>query len=341
MDSVLRKPLLKGMAAVSVSVLLFVSLAVSADELFPEPAYVSLKESDQVAKFPGPVVWPGGPKMLYNSVTPDGRTLVVSSPKEGAVYLFDTASGEQLAVVKTGKAAKGLKITPDGKEIYVSNEGADTISVVNLAARKVVATIATDKKPHNVRFTRDGRTAFVTLQGGAGLGVIDTQSRKMVRVIATPGIDAPHNLDLSRDERLAFIRGLSNQVGVLDLVTGKMRKIIPVGQGHAGIDVTPNGKWVFTGAVADDVVTVIDANTLEVVKKIKLGFGPHGVRASRDSRYLYVSVTADDEVSVIDIDTLDVVKTFKQASFPFWVSVQGNPGCQICGLAISARMWLR
>ncbi len=302
-----------------------VSLPAHADELFPEPAYVSLRESGQVAKYPGQVIWPGGPKMLYNSVTPDGRVLVVSSPKDGGVYFFDTATGRHSAVTRTGKGAKGLKISPDGKEVYVSNEADDTVSVVDVATRRVVATIATDDMPHNVRFTRDGKTAYATLQGGAGLGVIDTRARKLVRVIPTPGIDAPHNLDLSADERLAFIRGVSHQVGVLDLVSGEMRKIIPVGQGHAGIDVIPNGKLVFTGAIADDVVTVIDADTLAIVKRIKVGFGPHGVRASKDSRYLYVSVTADDEVCVIDIATLAVVKKYAVASFPFWVGVRGNP----------------
>jgi len=322
-----RKSGVKGGVKTAAVLLLagFMVTPVIADELFPEPAYVSLRESGQVAKYPGQVIWPGGPKMLYNSVSPDGRVLVVSSPKDGGVYFFDTASGRQSAVTRTGKGAKGLKISPDGKEVYVSNEGEDSISVVNMATRQVVATIATEDMPHNVRFTRDGKTAYVTLQGGAGLGVIDTRARKLRRVIPTPSIDAPHNLDLSADERLAFIRGVSNRVGVLDLISGQMRKIIPVGQGHAGIDVIPNGKLVFTGAIADDVVTVIDADTLAIVKQIKVGFGPHGVRASKDSRYLYVSVTADDEVYVIDIATLAVVKKYAVASFPFWVGVRGNP----------------
>lgn len=296
-----------------------------AENLFPEPVYVSLRESDQVAKYPGQTIWQGGPKMLYTSITPDGNTLVVSSPKNGGIYIFNAKSGEQLGFVKTGKAAKGLKISPDGKEVFVSNEAANSVSVVDLVSLKLVATIETEKMPHNVRFTQDGKTAYVTLQGGAGLGVIDVKARKVSKVIPTPGIDTPHNLDLSKDEKLAFIRDTSNQVGVLDLGTGKIKKILKAGQGHAGIDTIPNGKLVFTGAIADDVVTAIDANTLEVVKKIKVGFGPHGVRASKDSRFLYVSVTADDKVYVIDTQKLEVVKEFKVASFPFWVAVNGNP----------------
>lgn len=301
------------------------STVAQAAPFFAEPAYVTLRESNQVAMFPGETVWNGGPKMLYNAITPDGKIVVASSPKEGGVYIFDAHTGKLISTVSTDKAAKGLKITPDGEEVYVCNEGANTVSVVDLAQKKVVATINVGKMPHNVRFSDDGKRAFVTLQGAAGLAVIDTEKRELAHVIPTSGIDTPHNIDLSGNGKIAFIRDTSNLVGVLDLTTHKMLKTIPVGQGHAGIDVTPNGKWVFTGAIADDIITVIDTETLEVTKKIKVGFGPHGVRSSRDNRYLYVAVTADDSVVVIDTSSMAVVKKYQRHSFPFWIAINGNP----------------
>jgi len=301
------------------------SLPVLAEDLFPQSVYVTMRESNQVAKFAGPTIWQGAPKSLYDSLSPDGKTLVVTSPKDGAVYFFDTGNGKKLGMVKTGKEAKGVKISPNGKLVFVSNEGGNSVSIVDMAKRKLLKTIKTPAMPHNVRVTNDGNTVFVTLQGGAGLGVIDVKSGKLVKIIKTPGIDTPHNLDLSLDEKYAFIRDTANHVGVLDIGAENIVKILDVGQGHAGIDVIPNGKLVFTGAIADDVVSVIDAEKMEVIKKIKVGFGPHGVRASKDNRYLYVSVTADDLLVVIDINTLEVVSSTKLASFPFWVAVNGNP----------------
>ena len=169
----------------SVFLLSAVCSQVLADSMFPESVYVTLRESNQIAKFPGQTIWKGGPKMLYNSITPDGKTLVVSSPKDGGIYIFDAQTGKQLGMVKTDKDAKGLKITPNGKEVFVSNEGADSVSVVDLATQKLVATIKTEKMPHNVRITNDGKTAYVTLQGGAGLGVIDVKDRKITKIIPT------------------------------------------------------------------------------------------------------------------------------------------------------------
>lgn len=310
--------------AVLTSALLVTSVGTHASELFPDNIFVTLKDSGEIAQYAGQKVWKGDPVMLYDSITPDGKRLVVSSPKMQSIYVFDTVTHKRLAKVKVGKASKGLKVSPSGKEVYVANEGAASISVVSLDSYEVLATIAVDKTPHNVRFSPDGAKAYVTLQGGAGLGVIDTQSHKYT-VIPTPGIPNPHNLDLSDDGNTVYIRDLSHFVGVLDLKTKKVLKVIPVGNGHAGIDIAPGGKYIYTGAIADNTVSIIDAQTLELVKTIKVGYGPHGVRVSKDGRWLYVALTSEDQFVVIDTKTLKISKRFNVGEFPFWIAVQGNP----------------
>jgi len=306
----------------------FATIQTAVSEETGEPslptAFVSIKQGSAVEVLPDESTWEGGPTMLYDALTPDGKMLLVTSPSTGSVYAFDATSGVQLAIIKTGKAAKGVKISPDGNEAYVSNEGEDSISIVNLKSLKVVGTIHTEKMPHNVRFSEDGKTAYVTLQGGAGLGVIDTQMRKVTRVIPVPGLTGPHNLDLSHDGKMAFVRDTANHVAVVDLSTGKIKKLIEVGIGHAGIDVTPDGRYAITGAIGDKVVSVIDVDTLSLVKQIEVGIGPHGVRASADSRWVYVTVTAANKVVVIDAETLAIAREFPVGKFPFWVSIQGN-----------------
>jgi len=306
-------------------VLLVHSLNVTAATMFPEDIFITLKDSGELAQYQGQKIWKGAPVMLYNSITPDGKRLVVSSPKMKSVYVFDAQSHKRLAQVRVGVAPKGLKVSPNGKEVYVANEGEATISVIDLASYKNVATIKVKERPHNIRFSDTGQYAYVTLQGGAGLGVIDTNQRELIKVIATPGLLGPHNLDLSKDGKLVYIRDVSGGVGVVDLQSETVVDIIAVGMGHAGIDVSPDGKRVYTGSIADDIVTVIDAKTRAVVKTIKVGFGPHGVRTSKDSRWLYVVITAEDKLVVIDTKTLKVDRSFDISGFPFWVAVNGNP----------------
>lgn len=305
--------------------LFLVSATAFGAEVFPDPTYVTIKLGNAIEEFPLQKVWVGGPNMLYNSVTPDGRILLATSPSSKSVYAFDTDSGKQSAVIEVGTSPKGVKITPDGKEAYVSNEADATLSVVDMATFKVVTTIPTEKMPHNVRFTADGKTGYVTLQGGAGLGVIDTRTHKMTHIIPVPGLNGPHNLDLSTDEKTAFIRDVTNKVAALDLASGEVKKIIKVGNGHGGIDVMPDGRYVITGAIGDKVVTVIDPKTFSVVKQIDVGVGPHGVRASRDSRWIYVSVATANKVVVIDPESLEIAEEIPVGDFPFWIAVRGNP----------------
>ena len=291
---------------------------------FPEATFITMKKSGTVETFPGEIVWQGGPNMLYVAVTPDGKLVLATSPSGNSVYILDADTGRQLAVVPVGKAPKGVKVTPDGMYAYVSNQGSAEVSVIDLDSFKVIDSIKVEEGPHNVRFTKDGSLAYVTLQGGAGIGVIDTRMRKMIRVLPVPGITGPHNLDLSADEKTAYVRDFVHHVAVLDLETGEVRKVIKVGNGHGGIDALPNGRYVATAAIGDKIVSLIDPETLEVTD-IEVGDGPHGIRASKDSRWIYVTLTKENRVAVINTDTMKVEKKIAVGEFPFWIAVQGNP----------------
>ena len=301
-----------------------VSTSNASKKEFPDTVYVSMKKSATIETFPQEITWEGGPNMLYNAVTPNGQMVLSTSPSSNSLYIFDAKNGKQLAVVKVGKAPKGVKVTPDGKFAYVSNQGSANISVIDLTSLSVVDNIKVKEGPHNVRFTNDGQTAYVTLQGGAGIAVVDTKKRKMTKVIPVPGITGPHNLDLSSDESTAFVRDFVHHVAVLDLATGKVKKIIKVGNGHGGIDVSPNGKFVATAAIGDSVISIFDSKTLSL-KNIEVGNGPHGIRFSKDSQWLYVTITKDNTVAVVNANTLKVEKKIAVGAFPFWVAVQGNP----------------
>lgn len=291
---------------------------------FPKAVYISMKKSGTLETFPSESVWKGGPNMLYTAITPNGKIVLSTSPSSNTVYVFDANSGKQLAIIPVGKAPKGVKVTPDGKLAYISNQGSANVSVVDLKQLKVIDTIKVEEGPHNARFTRNGKLAYVTLQSGAGIAVIDTAKRKMIRVIPVPGITGPHNLDLSLDEQTAYVRDFVHHVAVLDLKSGKVKKVIKVGNGHGGIDVSPDGKFVATAAIGADFISVINPKTL-TAQNIKVGKGPHGIRASANSRWIYVTITKENLIAVIDAKTMKLKKKIAVGKFPFWVAVKDNP----------------
>ncbi|MHB1951775.1 MAG: cytochrome D1 domain-containing protein [Acidiferrobacteraceae bacterium] len=293
--------------------------------LFPGRLYVTVQAANAVEVLPSGTLWRGIRAAHYDDISPNGHFLVVTSAEPGRAYVLNARTGQHLAVFDLGKATQGVKISPDNHWALVVEPGPGKVAVIDLRHLKLVKTIAVGKTPHNVRFTRHGRLAYVTLQGGGGVAVINMRQLKKVAEIPIPGLTGPHNLDLSDHDRLLWVRDIGDHVAVVNLATRKVVHLIKVGQGHAGIDVIPGGRYVFTGAIADDVVDAIDPKTYRVVKRIKVGNGPHGVRASRNGRWVYAEVTGTNKVAVIDVRTLKVVKQIPvKGGFPFWGAVRGN-----------------
>lgn len=294
-------------------------------EVFPSPIYVTVQGANAVESFPSQRVYPGLTSAHYAGVSSDGKILIAGSFTTGQVFIVNTRTGKKLATFKIGSTVQGVNIAPDGHWAIAVDPNGGRVAVINLKTMKLVKFIKVGEIPHNVAFTKDSKTAYVTLQGGGAVAVIDLQKLRKVGEIPVPGVLGPHNLDFSDDGKIMWVRDLLGHVAVINVQTQKELAVIAVGKGHAGIDVIPGGRYVFTGAIADDVVDVIDPTTYKVIKSIKVGKGPHGVRASPDGHYVYADVTQANDIAVIDTHTLRVVKTIPTVGGnPFWVAVPGH-----------------
>lgn len=291
---------------------------------FPEIVFSSMKGSGSIESFPSEIVATGGENMLYTALTPDATMLLSTSPSTDTVYIFNAKTLQRLAIINVGKAPKGVKVMPNGKFAYVSNQGSNNISIIDLNTLKNIGAIKTASGPHNVRFTKNSKLAYVTLQGGAGIGVIDTIKAKMIHIIPVTGITGAHNLDLSGDEKIAYVRDFVHHVAVVDLTSEKVLKMLTVGNGHGGIDVFPNGKFVATAAIGDNFISVINTKTL-TINNIQLGTASHGIRVSKDNQWLYITLPKENTIAVINTNNWQVEKKITVGKFPFWLAVQGNP----------------
>ena len=314
-------------AAVFLSAWALASRAVAAGpaQYFPSTAYVALQGSNSVESLPAGVTWNKLDTAHYVAVSPDGTKLLVSSAATENAYVVDAKTGKALATVAVGTVPQGVAIGPHDRFGLAVSAGTDSVTVIDMRTLRPLKTIKVGKTPHNARFTADGKRAYVTLQGGRGVAVLDMHSLAKVGEIPVPGVHGPHNLDLSANGRVLWVRDLTGSVAAVDLKTRKELAVIPVGPGHAGIDVVPSGRSVFTGGIAGHVVDAIDPATFKVVKQIDVGQGPHGVRASADGRWVYVAVTATNKVAVIDAHSLKAVKQIDMhGKLPFWIAVRGN-----------------
>lgn len=296
--------------------------AAESQDLFPAPAYVTVQASNFVKSLPSGATFDSLAGAHFDAISPDGNRLLVSHAGGSEAYLVDAHSGRKLATFQIGPVAQGVAISPNGRWGLAVSAGNGTVSVIDMKKGEMVKTIAVGKKPHNSRFTADSQHAYVTLQGAGAVAVLDMQTLKKVGEFPTPGFPHPHNLVLSPDGKTMWIRGFVGHVAAIDLKTHKVLAVIKVGPSHGGIDIAPDGRYVFTGAIGGHFVDVIDPQAFKVIKRIDVGSGPHGVCASPDSRWVYAAVTGTGDVAVIDTQTLSVAKQVSTGGeVPFWVTV--------------------
>jgi len=98
----------------------------------------------------GIIKLPGEAKPMGIAVTPDGRTIYVSTGRGSQVVAVDAATDSVTGSVAVGKRPWGIALTPDGKKLYSANGPSNDVSVVDLATLTVTKTIPAGGVPWGV-----------------------------------------------------------------------------------------------------------------------------------------------------------------------------------------------
>ncbi len=170
-------------------------------------------------------------------VSPDGKTVFVTSEIANMVHVVDTATASIRANIVVGNRPRRFVLTGDGDFLWVTNELSGSVSVVDLGAMQVADTIEfkpkgfrpEDVTPVGIAMTRDGKTAFVALGRANHVAVVDVASRRVEDYILVGS--RAWNAALTRDESLLFVaNGLSDDISVIDVPARRVVKSVPVGR---------------------------------------------------------------------------------------------------------------
>ncbi len=93
-----------------------------------------------------PFLW-GGNESHGLAVTPDGKTLVVDSRLNTAVYFYSLPDLKLLGSTEVGRSPDWVTITPDSKMAYVADAASNAVSVVDIRAMKEVTRIPVGEVP--------------------------------------------------------------------------------------------------------------------------------------------------------------------------------------------------
>jgi YVTN family beta-propeller protein len=126
---------------------------------------------------------------------------------------------------------------------------------------------------------------------------------------APPRYLSPGELAVSPDgHRLYVACEKSDELRVVNTLTGQVIKRISVGHVPRGVSVSADGKQIFVANSWSDTVSVIDAQKLATVATLKTGFEPISAIAGKKGQTLYVANRLSSDISVIDLSTGKEIK---------------------------------
>jgi YVTN family beta-propeller protein len=182
---------------------------------------------------------------------------------------------------------------PDrGPRLYVSDETGGAVVIIDPAAGQVLERISVGKRPRGIRVSRDGATLYVALSGSP---------------IAGPGVD---------ESKLPPADRAADGIGVVDVKTRKLVRVLPSGQDPEAFDLSPDEKTLYVSNEETAEMSVLDMAAGSVRSRVKVGDEPEGVTVTPDGREVYVTCEANNEVVAVDTATLKVVARIKTGLRP-------------------------
>jgi len=201
-----------------------------------------------------------------------GRLLVLL--RDASALAIVEPSGKVLGRVPVVNDPHEVAVTPDGQTAYVASPS-QGISVVDVRAMKEIRRVDTGagSAPHDVLFV--GGKLYFTAEGYKTIGRYDPAANKVEWFLGI-GQDGTHMMVLAKDQQTMWVpnRG-SNSVSVIDGVAGGPPKFkvtaIPVpGKMPEGIDLSPDGRELWTATRADGGVVIVDTAARKVVHSMNL-----------------------------------------------------------------------
>jgi len=232
-------------------------------------------------------------------------TLLVGNKDENSLAFVDPATGKVLGRVPTGDGPHEVVASTDGKLAFVANYGTgsapgSTISVIDAVNMKEVrkVDISPLRRPHGLFFA-NGKCYF-TAEANRIVCSYDPAANKIDWLGGT-GQNTSHMIIVAKDGTIFTANIGSDSITIIDR-TGATA--VPVGKGPEAMDLSPDGKELWTGHSRDGGVSVIDVATKKVVATIPIGTKrSNRLKFTPDGKRVLISDLDAGEIVVMDAAT--------------------------------------
>jgi YVTN family beta-propeller protein len=254
--------------------------------------------------------------MVCSLVGAQSPRLLVLNKSEASMVIVDPGSGKVLGRVTTGDGPHELVVSGDGRFAFASNYGTGqapghTISMIDIAAQKEIRRIdiAPLSRPHGLAFV-NGKVYF-TAEADKKIARYDPATNNIDWIFET-GQNATHMVHVANDARTIFTTNIaSDSVSIIQQARdgGWTHTIVNVGKGPEGLDLSPDGRELWTAQSRDGSVAVIDVPSRKVVHTINIGTKrSNRIKLTPDGKFALVSDLEAGDVVVIDTTARKEIK---------------------------------
>jgi YVTN family beta-propeller protein len=244
------------------------------------------------------------PGIVVESVlSPDGATLYVSNFERNEVQAVDLATRRVKREFAAGLHPKVMVISADGGALFAANWSGESVTQIDTSTGKTVRTLPVGLHPRGMALTRAGKL-YVANFDGASIDVFDGPEYGHVYRLAVCAI--PRHLALSPDEKTLYISCYhDSEVHALDLATELVTHRVKVGANPKSLEVTRDGRYVFSADYGEDAhgVTVVDTTdwTARIFSIPGMDRGS-GVAIAPDGQHALVTGWYDNHVYLVGFE---------------------------------------
>ena len=273
----------------------------------------------------------------YTIVIGQTKPVLVSLNKADATLaIIDPATMTITAKVPTGEGPHEVVLSPDGRTAYVANYGGNqtpgsSISIIDIPTAKETrrADLSPLLRPHGIQLI-SGKLYF-TAEMNRMIAGYDPVANKIDWMMGS-GQNGTHMVAGSADQK----KFVTANIGSDSVTIFEFQNVPPapgpskithvaVGKQPEAVDLSPDGKEVWTGLNAEGMVEVVDATTYKSVAKININGRPYRVRFTPDGKQVVCTMVPSKELLIIDAATKKEVKRIKLDSIPLGI-VFSNDG---------------
>lgn len=253
--------------------------------------------------------------------------LVVLNKTDATLSIVDPASMKITGTVATGEGPHEVVLSVDGKTAYVANYGAQTpgstLSVIDVTTAKELRRVDLMPllRPHGLQMI--GGKLYFTAEMNRAIARFDPATNKVDWIMGS-GQNGTHMVAGSADQKKFYTANIgSDSVTAFEFaaVPPSQSKIthIPVGKQPEAVDLSPDGKEVWTGLNAEGMVEIVDTGAYKSVAKINIGGRPYRVKFTPDGKSVICTMLPTKEILIIDAVTRKETKRIKLESTPMGI----------------------